>query len=125
MGKHDNYREIPLTAPVRQVLNAYLKTLESKKPDDPLWVGQRGTIKNRSAVMRILEKYTIAAKLPMIGPNVLRHTFVTRYLTANPGDLRGLATLLGHASLNTVMIYTEPTLDDLADRMEKVENRDK
>ena len=40
----------------------------------------------------------------------------------NQMDLRGLAALLRHASLNTVMIYTEPTLEDLADRMEKVEN---
>jgi site-specific recombinase XerD len=122
MGKHDNYREIPLTAPVRQVLNAYLKTLESRKPDDPLWVGQRGMIKDRSAVLRILEKYTISAQLPAIGPHALRHTFATRYLRANPGDLRGLAALLGHASLNTVMIYTEPTMEDLSDRMEKVEH---
>jgi site-specific recombinase XerD len=73
-------------------------------------------------VLRILDKYTIAANLPAIGPHVLRHTFATRYLKANPGDLRGLAALLGHTSLNTVMIYTEPTLADLADRMEKVEN---
>jgi integrase/recombinase XerD len=122
MGKHGNYREIPLTAPVRQVLNAYLKTLESKKPGDPLWVGQRGAIKDRGAVLRILEKYTIAAQLSAIGPHVLRHTFATRYLKANPGDLRGLAALLGHVSINTVMIYTEPTLADLADRMEKVES---
>ena len=123
MGKHDNYREIPLTAPVRQVLDAYLKTLpEGRNPDDLLWVGQRGTIKDRSAVLRILEKYTIAAQLPAIGPHVLRHTFATRYLKANSADQRGLAALLGHASLNTVMIYTEPIQDDLVDRMEKVEN---
>lgn len=70
----------------------------------------------------ILEKYSIAANLPAIGTHVLRHTFATRYLKANTGDLHGLAALLGHVSLNMVMIYTEPTLDDLADRMEKVEN---
>ena len=34
--------------------------------------------------------------------------------------LRGLAELLGHASLNTVMVYTEPRLEDLAERMERV-----
>jgi site-specific recombinase XerD len=45
----------------------------------------------------------------------------TRYLAANPDDLRGLAAILGHADLNTVMIYTEPTTADLAARMEKAE----
>ncbi|MCB0104607.1 MAG: tyrosine-type recombinase/integrase, partial [Caldilineaceae bacterium] len=51
----------------------------------------------------------------------LRHTFATPYLNANPDDLRGLARLLGHASLNTVMVYTEPNLEDLTQRMERVE----
>jgi integrase len=32
-----------------------------------------------------------------------------------------LARLLGHASPNTVMIYTEPDMEDLAERMERVE----
>jgi integrase len=42
----------------------------------------------------------------MPSPDALRHTFATRYLEANLSDLRGLAALLGHSNLNTVMIYT-------------------
>ncbi len=49
------------------------------------------------------------------------HTFATCYLAANPNDLRGLARLLGHSNLNTVMIYTEPDMDTLTMRMERVE----
>ena len=30
------------------------------------------------------------------------------------------AALLGYASLNTVMVYTEPRLEDLAERMERI-----
>ena len=71
----------------------------------------------------MLEKYALAAGQDPFGPHVLRHTFGSRYLAANPSDLRGLAALLGHASLNTVMIYTEPDLDDLAARMERVETQ--
>jgi site-specific recombinase XerC len=51
----------------------------------------------------------------------LRHTFAARFLAANPDDLRGLAAILGHASLNTVMIYTVPDPDNLLSRMEKAE----
>ncbi len=69
----------------------------------------------------MLEKYGQVAKIPPPGPHVLRHTFATRYLAANPDDLRGLARLLGHANLNTVMIYTEPDMDSLTNRMERVE----
>jgi len=53
---------------------------------------------------------------------VTRNTFARRDLNANPDDLRGLAALLGHASLNTVMIYTEPSKEELTRRMERVEN---
>lgn len=121
-GKNANYREVPLTAPVRQALMMYLGSLDSNKPGLPLWIGQRGEIKNRSSVLRILEKYSLAAQLPAtVGPHQLRHTFATRYLKKNPGDIRGLAALLGHASLNTTMIYTEPALEDLAERMERVD----
>ncbi len=122
-GKRGSYREIPLTVEVRKALTAYLENHpEKKNPEALLWYGQRGVVQTRSAVIRMLEKYTIAANIEPVGPHVLRHTFATRYLNANPDDLRGLAALLGHASLNTVMIYTEPRMEDLAKRMEKVEN---
>jgi site-specific recombinase XerD len=71
--------------------------------------------------MRILNKYTLLVGLERISPHTLRHTFATRYLKANKGDLRGLVRLLGHVSLNTVMIYTKPDMEDLAERMERVE----
>ena len=51
---------------------------------------------------------------------MLRHTFSDNYLRGNPDDLRGLAALLGHTNLNTVMIYTESSFDDLAERVERV-----
>ena len=72
----------------------------------------------------MLERYAIQAGIEPVNPHALRHTFATRYLKANPDDLRGLARLLGHSSLDTVMIYTEPSLDDLTQRMERVEMTD-
>jgi site-specific recombinase XerD len=81
-------------------------------------------LSHRSSVTRMLEKYAIQAGLAPVNPHALRHTFATRYLNANPSDLRGLARLLGHTSLDTVMIYTEPNLDDLSARMERVETVD-
>jgi len=52
-----------------------------------------------------------------------RDFFSPRYLEANPSDLQGLAALSGHASLEMVMIYTEPTTDQLRARMERAERR--
>ena len=121
-GKHGGFREVPLTRDVRHALEAYLEKHPDKgDPDASLWLGTRGPLSNRSSVVRILDKYAYQAQIEAIKPHALRHTFATRYLEANPDDLRGLAALLGHANLSTVMIYTEPRLDDLAERMERVE----
>ena len=122
-GKHENYREVPLTLDVRKALEAYLKAHHSEKDNlqAPLWIGTHGGLNHRSSVTRMLEKYAIQAGIESVNPHALRHTFATPYLNANPDDLRGLARLLGHASLNTVMVYTEPNLEDLTQRMERVE----
>lgn len=122
-GKNGGYREVPLTAVVRRALAAYLKREHRTWEDTavPLWWGTRGTLKSRSTIFNMLAKYCLKAGIESVGPHILRHTFATEYLRANPDDLRGLAALLGHSHLNTVMIYTEPSLDDLADRMERIE----
>lgn len=126
-GKGGVYRTVPLTANVRKALRAYLDTEPELQPDDLVWVGERGPLKDRGGIFLMLKKYAFRAGLDEneISPHVLRHTFTTRYLEANPDDLRGLAAILGHSSLNTVMIYTEPTTEALAGRMERAEKGQK
>lgn len=120
-GKHGSYREVPLTKDVRRALSAHLDVHPQAKAEDaPLWWGARGPLRHRSSISRLLDKYALRAGLPSVTPHQLRHTFATHYLEANPDDLRGLAALLGHSDLSTVMIYTEPSTADLARRMERV-----
>jgi site-specific recombinase XerD len=57
---------------------------------------------------------------PATTPHTLRHTFARRYLEAHPGDLVGLARLLGHRDLNTTAVYTQPTAEDLAARLDRL-----
>jgi len=132
-GKGAVHRTVPLTTAVRRALQAYFASplfqawqIDNPEIKDnlPLWAGERGPLKDRSGIFLILRKYTRRAGLDpaLLNLHVLRHTFATRYLAANPGDFRGLADLLGHASINTVMIYTVPSADDLADRMETAEH---
>ena len=120
-GKGGTHRRVPIPAPARKALREYLEAHQGMGPDDPLWVGQRGPLASESGLYRLVAKYARRAGIPEFGPHTLRHTFAGRYLAANPGDLRGLASLLGHASLNTVMIYTEPTSEALAERVERIE----
>ncbi len=124
-GKRNAYREIPLSRDVRHALLAYVQQThpDAPNPRAALWIGAAGPLTQRSSVLRLLSKYALQAGLPHISPHMLRHTFATRYLAANPDDIRGLAHLLGHASLDTVMRYTTPSLADLCHRMERVDNQ--
>ena len=118
-GKGGVQRTVPLTAEVRRALNDYLEQ-QPRDADEPLWAGQRGQLKDPASVWRVVKKYAFLVGLEHeVSSHILRHTFATQYLEANPDDLRGLAALLGHSSLETVMIYTEPTAEQLLARMEK------
>ncbi len=54
-------------------------------------------------------------------PHSLRHTFATRYLAAHRDDLVGLARLLGHSSLDATRIYVQPTEEELATRVDRID----
>lgn len=50
----------------------------------------------------------------------MRHTFTRSYLSMYPGDVVGLATLLGHSSLDTTRLYSQPAASQLAARVERL-----
>jgi len=50
--------------------------------------------------------------------HTLRHTFAWFYLREQPGDLIGLAPLLGRRSLDTTRIDGQPAAEQLAARVE-------
>lgn len=49
--------------------------------------------------------------------HTLRHTFARNYLAE---DVVGLASLLGHTSLDTTRLYSQPTLEQLTKRVESL-----
>jgi integrase/recombinase XerC len=54
--------------------------------------------------------------------HTLRHTFARNYLSRYPGDIVGLAAILGHSSLDTTRLSGEPTVNQLAQRIEHLES---
>jgi integrase/recombinase XerC len=52
--------------------------------------------------------------------HTLRHTFARNYLLQYPADLVGLAALLGHSSLDTTRLYSQPSVEQLATCVEQL-----
>jgi hypothetical protein len=48
---------MPLSAPVRKALTAYLEEYSELGEDDPLWVDQRGPLRDRTGVVKMLKKH--------------------------------------------------------------------
>lgn len=83
-----------------------------------LFLGQRGAI-GAEAVQRIVRKYARLAQLKGITPHTLRHTFAKRILEGGTPAVT-VARLLGHGSVETTAIYTQPGWED---RVAAVERR--
>ena len=117
-GKGRKYREIPLHKEAREALKGYLKV----RPDDEgnnLFLGQRGPLGSRGIQMRL--KALGQSVGIEVTPHVLRHSFATRLLREADVDLVTVAALMGHSSVATTAIYTQPSEDDLVDAVENLE----
>jgi site-specific recombinase XerD len=109
-GKGGKYREVPLSKEVRHALESYLQ--ERQEDDsDRLFVGQRGPL-HAAGVQYLVAKYAFQARLDNVTPHTLRHTF-GKNLVDEGVSLEQVAALLGHESLDTVMVYTRPSHQDL------------
>lgn len=141
-GKGNKSRTVPLNSSIRSALIDYAAPILNCQPTakdvvkrwpqpqetehySPLWVSQKGNQLSSPAMWRVVnravEEGASRGLIPEeTKPHDLRHTFAHRYLQQHPGDLVGLARLLGHESLDTTKIYTQPTPGELAQRVEEI-----
>jgi integrase/recombinase XerC len=139
-GKGNKARMVPLNASARQALAEYLaprlqcdptvKAVASAWPRRTpgaktllLWQSQKKGELTTSAMRQMIDVLVRDASARGLVPaqtsaHTLRHTFARNYLAQHPGDVVGLATLLGHTSLDTTRIYSQPTIEQLATRVE-------
>jgi len=109
-GRGKKYREVPLHVEARKALEAYLDVRPGNE-DEYLFFSQRGPLKERGVQFR-LQQIGEEAKVE-VTPHKLRHTFASQLLREAGVDLVTTSTLLGHESVNTTAIYTQPTEADL------------
>ncbi|MCB2110394.1 MAG: site-specific tyrosine recombinase XerD [Defluviimonas sp.] len=117
-GKGGKERMVPLSAPARAALSAWLALrdaaeekarVETGAPPGKHLFPARGKAGHltRHGFHGLLKELALAAGIDpaRVTPHVLRHAFAT-HLLAGGADLRVIQTLLGHADISTTEIYT-------------------
>lgn len=109
LGKGRKERMLPVGGPALRAVQRYRS--EANVHDGPLFLSKIRTRITARAVQQLLEKYLrLSAITVRASPHKLRHSFATHLLDAG-ADLRGVQSLLGHASLSTTQIYTHVTVE--------------
>ncbi|MGB1876797.1 MAG: tyrosine-type recombinase/integrase, partial [Rhodospirillaceae bacterium] len=122
-GKGNKERMVPIGAPARAAVAAYLEIRSNfipGKEKSSRWLfpsrSANGYL-NRGAVSKALKSLAINAGVApsRVSPHVLRHSFAS-HLLAHGADLRSLQQMLGHADISTTQIYTH-VLDERLRRL--------
>lgn len=116
-GKGSKQRIIPMNDLLVDQLNSYLKESRPylvKESSNALLINDRGHRPSRVDIWRWLAAWSKKAGFDEpIHPHRFRHGCAT-VLLENGADLRSIQMLLGHSSITTTQVYTNVTLNTIA-----------
>jgi len=122
-GKRGNDEYQPLTKDetwkeLRRYLRAR-KTFNYNNRGDAFFIGKNGERIRPRELQRFIKEYGKQAGInKKVYPHIFRHSFATEYLR-NTRDLRLTQNALRHKNLNSTIIYTYVSKDDVANGLEK------
>ncbi len=120
-GKGSKSRYVQIPDSLKKHLKEYLNWKKSRgEPtdyDDHLFIGQRGHWTSQ-AIQKIVKKYLKALNLYENGKSVhaLRHSYAVA-LYRREKDIRAVQKQLGHASIQTTLIYADILKEDIQDQL--------
>lgn len=121
-GKGSKERSVPLNAAGRRALSRFFEVRDRPGPREPIFLSTRGGRLARRSIQHVVESCASRARIDRIstGAHTLRHTFALNFLGANPGDIVGLAALMGHETIETTAVYLRVSAAELAERIERI-----
>lgn len=119
-GKGSKSRTVPINADVRSALSAWLHVrtdwlAEIGIDSSALWIGKSGGM-SITGIEYQYNRVALMAGVPT-GMHRLRHTCITR-LVSNNAPLPVVQKIAGHASIQTTMLYTAVTTEQMQNAVE-------
>ena len=127
-GKGSKQRVVPVGAPARRALQAWLQERELllarlHGDSQALFLSRRGRRLSRESVRQRLRRRALLRQVDgRVHPHGMRHAFASHLLESS-GDLRAVQELLGHADISTTQIYTHLDFQHLAEVYDRAHPR--
>ena len=118
IGKGDKQRIVYMSKRAAVAIKKYLKTREDNSPALLFLNGKRMTRFQVYRFVRMIGKRYLGRNLH---PHLFRHTLAT-HASLGGMPLQELQSLLGHATINTTMIYTHPSKEIQAHHAKVIES---
>jgi len=123
-GKRGNDEYQPLTKPETwKELKRYLRARKTFKHNisGSLFIGKSGERIKPRTMQRFIKEYGKQAGITKkVYPHIFRHTFATEYLRTTR-DLKLTQVALRHKNINSTIIYTYVSKDDVANGLNKAD----
>lgn len=114
-GKRRKQRVVPFGKELEEALKHYMTVRDEQieRLSDAFFLSNKGKRVDESLVYKTVRDHlSLVTSLKKRSPHVLRHSFATALLNHDAG-IENVRQLLGHESIETTMIYTHATFEQI------------